>query len=67
MTYRVDATVKAVQASSLHPPSDSALVDPDESKFLCRHDSMLPSRNLSEPCIRRVAFLSHTESKATRP
>jgi len=67
MTHGVDAAVEAVQASRADAPRQSALVDPNLSKLHHGDNSMLPSGDSSQPSVRGVAFLSHTESKSTRP
>jgi len=65
VSCRVDATVEAVQTPEPYATRGRALVDPHCVDLLHGHDSVLPSCDLCQARVGRVAFLSHSESKST--
>lgn len=67
MANRVDTPIEAVQPSTPNPARYRALVEASGMELLDRDDPMLAGGYSGEDRVRRVDFLSHTESKSPRP
>jgi hypothetical protein len=67
MPHRVDAVVQSMKAAEMNSSGDPALLDTSEVKLPNRDHSVLSGGDLRQVSVGWGAFLSHSESKSTRP
>jgi hypothetical protein len=66
MAHRIDPAEETVQASGRRSPADRVPVEPRRMELRDGHHSVLAGRNAGDNPVRLDAFLSHTETKASR-
>jgi RNA polymerase sigma-70 factor, ECF subfamily len=66
VAHRIDPAEETVQASGRRSPTDRVPVESRRMKLCHRDDSVLAGRNAGDNPVRLDAFLSHTETKASR-
>lgn len=67
MTHRVDTTMDPMESPRHRTPVDGGPIESQRSQLPTRNDAMLPRRHLRDRQISPVAFVSHTDTKATGP
>jgi len=67
VTDGIDPTMESMQSSCPHPAGHAAAIHPSHGKLPRGDHPMLGESDLGYLAIERVDFLSHTDTKSTRP